>query len=685
MQLRERTSPTTAVAQGAARAASTTNGRATVRHAGPRTNGSDSACWAGIQAVSSRVGRACDVPDLLDAIIGSALEAVGWDAGLIILADPTDGRPTVAASRGLTESIECLVSSFGALGSEIVRSGRRPISLDEHDDLPDADLLAFALRDAGFRALLATPLLRRDGRPLGTMVTLGRCAQTTDDRTVGLLDLLGRQASDAVERQHALVQLARERTNLRAIVDNVSEAIIVVDASGRILAANPAVLDMFGHAPDQLVGSDISIVVDPSFTMTKAPASGDRRNGSAKRTPRPAVACVARRRDGSDLFVELTTSAVDDLGGRVLLFRDITRRREDESRQRQSDRLAVLGTLAAGLGHDMNNMLFPIRAHLNGIASRAAQSADAPNALAVAEVFRGIEYLQQLADGLHYLVQDDGGPEAAASEARLDEWWSSTGALLGRSLPPLSVVEAVFPASMPPVRICAASLTQVVLNLFVNSAEAISARADGTRGLVRVEASLSAEGHEVRISVSDNGMGMPESVRSRAMDMFFTTKTRAIGTGLGLALVARVIDAAGGRVAIESKVGHGTVVSLFVPVARLEAAPEFRVAVRLKDGRASDLLAGLLRGRGFREVSADGEERADAWIVEHGAVPPAAAAEWLAARMGRSVLVFGSPGPVHAEWACLGAECVGEADGFDALLAGADRVCDSLLRRTGNA
>ena len=112
----------------------------------------------------------------------------------------------------------------------------------------------------------------------------------------------------------------------------------------------------------------------------------------------------ARRKDGTVFPVDLAVSEVEPARLFTGIIRDISDRKLAEARLRESDRMASIGALAAGLGHDMNNVLLPVRAHLNALKAAAdGRSTDREH---LERIQRGVAYLQQLADGLHFLAMD---------------------------------------------------------------------------------------------------------------------------------------------------------------------------------------------------------------------------------------------------------------------------------------
>ena len=334
---------------------------------------------------------------------------------------------------------------------------------------------------------------------------------------------------------------------------------------------------------------------------------------------------------------------------------------------RVADRLAAIGTLAAGLGHDMHNVLLPIRCRLD-----ALDAAELPRGAheQFHEVRRSIEYLQHLADGLHLLALNPDDNHAASETTDLGEWWAQARVLLARALPKSAELTVDLPAGLPRLAIGPHALTQAILNLVVNAGEAIDRKA----GRVRLWAAPCADGRALRVGVTDNGSGMPAEVRDHAFDPFFTTKPRGLGTGLGLALVRGVAQAAGGTATIESEPGQGTTIVLELPVAESAATPGagdpsgagLTASVAVTDERAASLLEALLSAAGLqvaRRDPAGDEPETDVWVVEPRDVERIAQARrFLRDRPGRRILLFGAGG---REWRRLGAIAIERTDDFE--------------------
>jgi len=324
---------------------------------------------------------------------------------------------------------------------------------------------------------------------------------------------------------------------------------------------------------------------------------------------------------------------------------------------RIAERMSSIGTLAAGLGHDMNNVLLPVRAHLEAASSLAL----------VPEVRRHIDsvqtslaYLQHLADGLHFLALDPEEEVCEPTTTDLSVWWSQAGPLLSKSVPKYVNVEVSLPAGLPAVAMSSHGLTQVVLNLVVNAGEAIPPNRKRQHGLVRIWAELADDGEggggRVRLGITDNGRGMPLEVQRSAFEMFFTTKPRGLGTGLGLSMVARVVGRARGSIHIESKPGKGTTVSVLLPKAAwtVRAANALSGAVSLKNGRAADLVAQILESSGVRVLSGEETAKSDIWVLDARKGALADATAWRTRHPDGVLVLFGAAnGPSAQRWSSL--------------------------------
>lgn len=495
-------------------------------------------------------------------------------------------------------------------------------------------------------------------------------------------------------------QSSRDRAALAAALD----PIITIDARGTIQSASDSVLRVLGWTPAELLGRNVNILMpEPHHSAHDGYLVNYHRTGQTNIMNRPRR-FEALRKDGSLVPIELCVSRADIPEGGAPLFVGIIRdmsayaaaeRSRDEERVRSqqqlaeqtgalqqanlrlrmSDRMASIGTLAAGLGHDMNNVLLPVRAHLNAAAALAVLPKVRDHIKAVQ---KSIAYLQQLADGLHFLALDPDTEDAqhgGGGTTDLKQWWSQAGPLLSKAVPKHVRVTASFPASLSRAAVASHGLTQAMLNLVVNAGEAIPPPSERKRkqGYVRIwaEKAQDAGTDWVRLAVEDNGTGMSDEVKRRAFEMFFTTKPRGLGTGLGLALVRKVAERAGGRVEIESVAGKGTTVAMLVPAARAAdaggGATTIRAVVSIADGRAAGLIRHLLESSGA-VVQADNPVSAHIWVLDPSGTAVDAAKTWRRSRPDGRLVLFGRPDARLADsWESLDPVTIESPDEFEAV------------------
>lgn len=219
------------------------------------------------------------------------------------------------------------------------------------------------------------------------------------------------------------------------------------------------------------------------------------------------------------------------------------------------------------------------------------------------------------------------------------------------------------------------SLTQAVLNLIVNAGEAI---AKGRRGLICVGAARDGDGSRVVVSVRDNGRGMSQEVKRRACDVFFTTKTRGLGTGLGLAMVRRVAEQAGGSVAIESAPGKGTKVAITLATIVESPRPRAGAVISEGDGRRAAMVRHVLEGAGVGVVAGGDAAGAGLWVVD-GAMPVGEVRAWRKKWPKGRVVWLGKPGRGGSGvWASLGAVMIEDENDLGAIREALGRANDGL-------
>ncbi|HLO39389.1 MAG TPA: PAS domain S-box protein [Phycisphaerales bacterium] len=463
------------------------------------------------------------------------------------------------------------------------------------------------------------------------------------------------------------------RTLLAAIVASSDDAILSKTLDGTITSWNAGAQRMFGYAPEEVVARSIFLIVPQDQHDTEREILA--RIGRGEHIKHFETSRVTK--DGRVISISLSISPVRDASGAIVgasaVSRDISERKKAEAilardreelerlvqertaelelsnqRLRTSDRLAMIGTLAAGLGHDMGNLLLPIRMRLD-----AMDAMEIPHEIKedLAAIRQASEYLQKLAASLRLLSLDAHADRPGESSTRLALWWPEAAAMIRNSVPRSVALSADIPASLPAVSVGPAALTQMLFNLVQNAGDALRNVAGGR---IDLAASFNPSTSRILITVRDNGPGMTDEARRRCLEPFFTTKTRGLSTGLGLSLVNSLVKSCGGQISLDTSPGAGTLFTLELPALKPAEAPPPVLAPGLRhafltmaDARLAAHGQWVLRSMGY-EVGRDTLDSCTIWVTD-GASPFAheKAVQYLNADKSRRVVVLDDR-PCHA-------------------------------------
>jgi nitrogen-specific signal transduction histidine kinase/ActR/RegA family two-component response regulator len=257
------------------------------------------------------------------------------------------------------------------------------------------------------------------------------------------------------------------------------------------------------------------------------------------------------------------------------IARDLTERRRIQAQLIRADRLAAMGTLAAGVAHEINNPLAYLMLNLQYVMRELPRFDGSASRLAfllerLAEAEHGARRVSSIVGDLRTFgrpEQVERGPvsvtRAVASAVKVASTQIRHRARIVESYEEVPLVDG-----------SATRLEQVFVNLLVNAAQAI---ADGNPDGNQVSASVRAEADRVVVEVSDTGSGIPPDILTRVFDPFFTTKPRGVGTGLGLPISRGIVTALGGEITVSSTVGKGTTFRVALPALTapdLASSPE---------------------------------------------------------------------------------------------------------------
>lgn len=413
----------------------------------------------------------------------------------------------------------------------------------------------------------------------------------------------GRTVLYSIIRDVAEELRAAERLRLLATAaEAASDAIIVADPLGTIEWANPAFTTMTGYTLEEAIGRSTNLLKSgeqpPDFyqalwnrVSTGATWSGELQN---------------RRRDGRTYWEHMIITPVVSRDGAiehyVAIKRDVTELRTMQRQMARGQRMESIGALAAGIAHDLNNVLTPILMTAD-LLMLQERSADDVSSIAMVRqaALRGGDIVRQV---LAFARGVEGQRAVVAPDRILKE----LAQLLRRTLPPTIKVELSAEAGVPPVFVDATQIHQVLLNLAVNARDAMPDGGLLKLGLRRLAVDheritesglLLAAGDYVEFAVHDSGSGMSPEVIETIFEPFFTTKEVGKGTGLGLATAVGIIRSHGGGLDVVSEPGRGSTFQVSLPVAGDQSEPVLN--------SRPDAIA-TLRGHGQTVLVADDEE-----------------------------------------------------------------------------
>ena len=480
----------------------------------------------------------------------------------------------------------------------------------------DIDLVV-ADRGLGAECVGILAGLRDDGPPV---VIVGR--RTSDDAAV---EMFGHGAADCVTAGIAyaevlpvvaLEQIRRgrstrergtverrirslERTN-EDIIQNMNSALLVVDTGGRIIMCNPPAEEILGTPAALLEGTSVwrwfRDQPREELLLARTLATGERSKGAESRITRS---------DGTVVPIGISCAPMigaDGEGiGAVASFQDLTEIKQLRSQVLQTEKMASIGQLAAGVAHEINNPMGFIHANLfqmaeyvgdlRGVWERVEElqkaaargsvdeidraagelrsaAEDVDVAFVLSDLAKAIRESQEGSERIRHIVRDlrdfshqDTGERALAD---LNQCLDSTASIVWPMIKDLVVLEKDY-ADLGNVYCYPMQMKQVFMNLLVNAFQAIQDRvgADGGTGTIRLRTML--EGDWAVVSVSDDGVGIAPEHIDRIFDPFFTTKRVGSGTGLGLSTSYGIVQRHGGRIEVEGTKGGGASFRVCLP------------------------------------------------------------------------------------------------------------------------
>lgn len=403
---------------------------------------------------------------------------------------------------------------------------------------------------------------RKDGSVFPMDLSVGEARDGDEPIFVGII-------RDITERKAAEIALRESELRWRSIVDTIPDAIIVIDAKGRVESFSQAAERLFGYRAAEVVGRNVKMLMPAPYREAHDGYLGRYMRTGERRIIGIGRIVVGQRKDGETFPMQLAVGEFSAPGGKFFtgFVRDLTERQEAERRIEDlqtellhASRLSVMGQMASTMAHELNQPLTAVTNYLEAGRHLLSQGAAAPER--IAELMeKAVTQAQRAGEVIRQLRQFVSKGETERSTQNLNQLVEEALALGLLGARQLGVrVSLELDHDLPPVIVDPAQIQQVVLNLVRNAVEAMEM-------VDRRELTIAtrAVGDMIETTVADTGTGIAPELADRLFQPFVTTKKT--GMGLGLSICREIVEAHHGRLSLTSRSSGGTIFHLTLPKA----------------------------------------------------------------------------------------------------------------------
>ena len=397
---------------------------------------------------------------------------------------------------------------------------------------------------------------------------------------------------ESEKRNKELYAEAKKTEELyRSLFQSSADAIVTYDLEGKIEYINPSFTQIFGWTLEEIKGSQIPFNHESRSEAIEISIQDLLDQG----TPCDVFETKCHTKDGRVLDVSVNASRHNDYKGEFMgtlfILRDISEKKRVEAQMHYIERMEAIGTLAGGIAHDFNNLMMGMLGNIS--LTLYDIGPDDPNYKRLKTVERLIQSGSELTSKLLGYARK-GKYELKFID--LNKIIKESSATFGRTRKEI-VILTDLAEDLYPVKADGSQIEQVLINLFINAADAMPGGGDlflqtanVTHNEMKGSPYTPKHGKYIMIKVKDNGTGMDQETIERIFQPFFTTKDMGLGSGLGLASTYGIVKGHGGYIDVESEKGHGSVFSIFIPASEESIQKDPIVSETIEEGDETILL-----------------------------------------------------------------------------------------------
>lgn len=505
---------------------------------------------------------------ILDTLLRACVQGLGFERAVVYLFDEARRRLVCAKALGFDPEVAQRASTASyhverhdCLPVRVFRSGEPVMVRDVASDPALSDLDRRMAAESGTGSFSFAPIRVAD-RSIGVLgADYGATARRISEEAMASLKIVANDAALALERARLMAAAVKERDFIESIFANMLSGLLVVDARGRVQSANQKAAQLLERSTVELVGRPVgeALAAYPALLEQFRKA----RTGEETLPPVLEIQTPAGRQVHLETaFSTIGAAGQETEGGATLLiFRDVTRRKKIEDHLRRSDRLVSLGTLAAGIAHEIRNPLTGISLLLDDLHDRMANRTD--ERLLMQSALEEIEKLEKI---VTELLEFAANPSSRLTTRDLNKVIDHTLFFVHKQMRQQQIrLERDTPANLPPVRLDPEKMKQAVLNILLNAIKVLPGG-----GTIRIATRLherleTLDGRRaLELAITDDGPGIQPDDLEYLFDPFFTRNPD--GFGLGLAITHTIVEEHLGRITVENAPGGGACFRIYLPV-----------------------------------------------------------------------------------------------------------------------